>query len=193
MKVEMYNGNEPYIFISYSHIDTDKVSPIVKRLDNDGYRLWYDEGIPTTVRFNNVIAERIDSCEFMLLFISDNYIVSDYCNSELNFAEQEKKKLICIYEKGVRLNPRFKMLKANVHGIDMSYCLNDEELFERLYLSIDIDVCLKAKNDKKNGVKIVNYLNGNVYEGEIKNGKKDGWGKYFFANGSIYEGEWKMM
>ena len=84
MKVKPYPGNEPYIFISYAHDDTNKVMPIIERLDKDGYRLWYDEGILTAARFNNVIAERIDNCAFMLLFISDNYIASEYCNKELN-------------------------------------------------------------------------------------------------------------
>lgn len=45
MKLKLYEGGEPYIFISYSHKAMGKVIPIVERLYKDGYRLWYDEGI----------------------------------------------------------------------------------------------------------------------------------------------------
>lgn len=188
MSVEKYSGKEPYIFISYAHKDTNKVMPIIERLDKDGYRIWYDEGIPTAARFNDVIAERIDSCAFMLLFVSDSYIASDYCNKELNLAEQEKKKLICIYARGVNLTPRFKMLKANYQGIKEPY-MCDDSFFESIRDSEDISICLKL--DNANNTKRIEYENGNVYEGKIKNGERNGYGKMIYANGNTYEGEWK--
>lgn len=40
-----YKGTDPYIFISYAHKDSDIVLPIISRLQKDGYRVWYDEGI----------------------------------------------------------------------------------------------------------------------------------------------------
>ncbi|MDO5859411.1 hypothetical protein, partial [Methanobrevibacter sp.] len=40
-----YEGDEPYIFISYSHDDSDLVFPEIERFHNDGYNIWYDEGI----------------------------------------------------------------------------------------------------------------------------------------------------
>ena len=190
VKVEMYTGNEPYIFISYSHKDTDKVIPIIERLSKDSYRVWYDEGIPTTSRFNNVIAERIDRCEFMMLFISDNYIDSVYCNSELNFAEQEKKKLICIYENGVKLDPRFKMLKASLQGVEVSD-VYDDNFFEKLYISENISVCLKTNISGFIKNEMIKFGDGDIYEGGVKDGKREGYGKMTYSNGDVYEGEWK--
>ncbi len=185
MKVKQYQGNEPYIFISYAHDDTNKVMPIIERLDKDGYRLWYDEGILTAARFNNVIAERIDNCAFMLLFISDNYIASEYCNKELNFAEAENKKLIGIYERNANLTPRFKMLRCDIQGIDVPY-MYDNDFFEKLYRAEDISICLK--NKKKNaddGIKPYIFLsfshapeNGKLVEPVIKRLKEDGYNIY---------------
>ena len=40
-----YKGDQPYIFISYAHKDSNIVLPIIARLQQDGYRVWYDEGI----------------------------------------------------------------------------------------------------------------------------------------------------
>lgn len=39
------SGSDPYVFVSYSHQDSEKVFPIIKQLHEKGYRIWYDEGI----------------------------------------------------------------------------------------------------------------------------------------------------
>ena len=45
-EIEPYNLNEqPYIFISYAHVDKTIAMPIFKRLKIDGYVFWYDNGI----------------------------------------------------------------------------------------------------------------------------------------------------
>lgn len=36
---EAYEGNEPYVFISYSHLDDELVQPIVETLHSQGYRI----------------------------------------------------------------------------------------------------------------------------------------------------------
>ncbi len=41
-----YEGSRPYVFISYSHRDSDRVLDIISELDRRKLRLWYDEGIP---------------------------------------------------------------------------------------------------------------------------------------------------
>ena len=40
-----YRGDSPYIFISYSHKDSDVVFDIIGQLQMKQYRIWYDEGI----------------------------------------------------------------------------------------------------------------------------------------------------
>lgn len=40
-----YKGSDPYIFISYSHKDIDRVFPIIRMLQDDSYRVWYDDGV----------------------------------------------------------------------------------------------------------------------------------------------------
>ena len=40
-------------------------------------------------------------------------------------------------------------------------------------------------------IKIINYDNGNRYEGEMRNGKKEGQGTYIFKSGEKYVGKWK--
>ena len=40
-----YHGDDPYIFISYSHRDTDTVTRIMETLRAQGFNIWYDDGI----------------------------------------------------------------------------------------------------------------------------------------------------
>lgn len=57
-----YRGNQPYIFISYSHKNMDTALSIVDRLQKDGYRIWYDEGIDPGTEWDENIADHIDNC-----------------------------------------------------------------------------------------------------------------------------------
>ena len=40
-----YAGEEPFIFISYAHINKDIVYPEMLWVKQKRYRIWYDEGI----------------------------------------------------------------------------------------------------------------------------------------------------
>jgi hypothetical protein len=44
-KLPAYKGSEPYIFVSYSHNDSDEVMKDIAWMIEKGYRVWYDEGI----------------------------------------------------------------------------------------------------------------------------------------------------
>lgn len=39
-----YQGDEPYIFVSYAHDDADLVIPELNRLREAGFNIWYGEG-----------------------------------------------------------------------------------------------------------------------------------------------------
>ena len=42
---EAYSGDEPYVFISYAHKDSEFVFDEISILNDAGYNIWYDEGI----------------------------------------------------------------------------------------------------------------------------------------------------
>lgn len=98
-----YRGTEPYIFISYAHRDAERVWPIVARLQLDGYRVWYDEGIDPGTEWDENIASHVTGCGYFLAFLSENYLQSDNCKDELNFARDLEKKQVLIYLEDVEL------------------------------------------------------------------------------------------
>ena len=81
-----YEGQEPYIFVSYAHKNKDKVYPIIKRLHEMGYRLWYDEGIEAGDKWFKVISDHLRRSACMLLFWSPEAEKSQWVGKEILIA-----------------------------------------------------------------------------------------------------------
>ena len=69
-QVTPYEGNEDYLFISYSHRDTATVLPLLQRMKEEGYRFWYDEGIDPGTEWPESIAAHLSRCRVCLAFMS---------------------------------------------------------------------------------------------------------------------------
>lgn len=91
-----YEGDDKFIFISYAHKDSDMVYPIIERLNAEGYRVWYDDGITPGSEWPENIADHLDRCETFVFFASPNSVSSDNCKREVNFALSRKKKFFTI-------------------------------------------------------------------------------------------------
>ena len=203
MKIKSYEGDEPFIFISYAHRDMEKVMPIVERLNNDGYRVWYDEGIAPIETWDDFIAQKVKNCEIMLALISDNYINSDNCMDELSYARDCKKKILRVYvDKNVELPDGAQMRLNRIQAVFRTDFDNEDEFFSKLYLAKDISVCRKNPGENETAsakpeqyidpdMTTKNYTGGEVYYGQLTNNLRNGYGKMTYADGSVYEGEWK--
>lgn len=112
--VKPYEGEEGYIFVSYSHRDKTSVFPIIERLVADGYRVWYDEGIDPGSEWPETIAEHLNKCAVCIAFISGESLASHYCRREINFALSKQKHFLSIMLEKVELSPGMEMqLSAN--------------------------------------------------------------------------------
>ena len=67
-----YIGGEPYIFISYSHADKERVFPFLAMLQRNGFRVWYDEGITGGENWRGTLKNKIREAACVLLFSSEN-------------------------------------------------------------------------------------------------------------------------
>lgn len=127
-----YNGNDSYIFISYSHRDSETVLKIVARLISEGVRLWYDEGIDPGTEWDENIAAHIEGCDVVLSFLSDNYLHSENCKDELNFARDLNKDRILVYLEDVKLPSGMAMRLNRLQSIHMYTYRNQEEFYGKL-------------------------------------------------------------
>ena len=92
-----YEGDKPYIFISYAHADDDTVLPIISDMHRRGYNIWYDEGIEVGSEWQECIASHLADAHLVVAFISNAYMRSDNCRREMHYAQSKKIKTINIF------------------------------------------------------------------------------------------------
>lgn len=114
-KFEAYTGTEPYLFVSYSHRDTNLVYPILDRLFDCKYRIWYDESCENGNDFRDELRSRIEAAEAVILFVSEASMASPFCGMEIIVARENGKKLFPIFLDDVEIPPAFQILLANTH------------------------------------------------------------------------------
>lgn len=114
-KFEAYSGDEPYLFVSYSHRDSAKVYPILDALYDKKYRIWYDESCENGSDFREELRHRIENAEAVILFVSAASMTSPFCGMEIIVARENGKRLYPIYLEESVVPPAFEILLANTH------------------------------------------------------------------------------
>lgn len=128
-----YEGDAPYIFISYAHADAPAVMEIVCNMHDRGYHIWYDEGIEVGSEWTECIASHLYDAHLVLAFISPAYLASDNCRKEMHYALTKKKKTINIFLEETQLSPGMEMQIGNIFAL-MKYTFPSEEYFyDKLY------------------------------------------------------------
>lgn len=128
-----YEGDEAYTFISYSHKDKALVFPILERMAEDGYNIWYDEGIDPGSEWPETIANHLDNCSSFIAFISNNSLSSANCRREINFALKKNKPFISIVLEEVEMSLGMDMQLSANQSIFKHLFENEEDFFAKLY------------------------------------------------------------
>ncbi|HJN52309.1 MAG: toll/interleukin-1 receptor domain-containing protein [Pseudomonadales bacterium] len=63
-----YKGTEPYIFVSYAHEDAEMVYPEIARLRDQGFNIWYDEGISPGSTWRDEVALALTQCKVAISY-----------------------------------------------------------------------------------------------------------------------------
>lgn len=95
--MNIYEGNEEYIFISYAHRDGDTVLPIVRAMLDGGFRVWFDQGIQAGTEWPAFIEEHLNRCSRVVVFMSSATVESVNCRNEINYACMLKKEILVVY------------------------------------------------------------------------------------------------
>ncbi len=136
-----YCGTKKYIFVSYAHKDYHIVLPIIKRMIKEGYRVWFDKGIDPFTEWDENIATHIDNCGYFAAFISDNYLSSDNCKDELNYARDLDKDRLVIYIEKTALPSGIAMRINRIQSVFMYEYSNEEEFYDKLFSTKNIESC----------------------------------------------------
>lgn len=144
-----YQGEEQYIFISYSHKDADRVLPVIAQMQRDGFRVWYDEGITPGDEWDDNIADHLAKCAFFIPFLSQDYLDSENCKDELFFAYDLRKPAVMVYLESVKL-PRRMEFRA---GRSAELVADGKGRFLRkLYRTPEITDCHKSAPKLRRGI-----------------------------------------
>jgi tetratricopeptide (TPR) repeat protein len=126
-----YQGDGPFIFVSYSHADEKIVYEEIRRLQDQGVNVWYDSRIRAGSEWSDALADAISGCSCFLYFITPNSVVSENCRRELNHAIAESRSILAVYLQetdvpgGIRLNlnNRQAILRYELSRKDYEYRL----------------------------------------------------------------------
>lgn len=93
--LEVYEGQEPYIFISHSSEDMSALRPLLSAMSRVGFRFWYDgAGIQIGDDLHEKITERISECAVFMTFLSHSsmdFSRSTWCKNEFILAKEKAK------------------------------------------------------------------------------------------------------
>ena len=107
-----YEGNRPYLFISYAHKQSEEVVSTIRILHEKGWRLWYDEGIPAGSDWPANIARHMQGCAGVLFFESERALESPNCYSEMRTAHRMKKPCMVVHLEDAQRDEKWREILA---------------------------------------------------------------------------------
>ncbi len=131
MPFKAYEGDEPFVFVSYSHTDKLQVYPIIDYLNKKGIHIWYDEGIPISENWKRSIVENLERCKAFLLFITPHILDSDYVRKEISFASKRQKRFFGVYLKETELPSELEFDIADIQSMK-KYLMSDSDFYPKL-------------------------------------------------------------
>lgn len=164
MSIKPYSGADSFIFISYSHADTQLVFPIIQAMQDEHYRVWYDEGIDPGTEWDENIAEHIQSCGCLIAFLSGNYLNSENCKDELNYARDLNKQRLLIYLDDITLPPGMAMRFNRLQSIYKCKYADENEFYKKLFSVEQLTSCKDDVPCDTNSI----YGSGEVNDAEQK-------------------------
>jgi len=92
-----YQGTDPYVFICYAHDESSVVYPELIWLRDQGFNVWYDEGISPGTVWRDELARAIEDAAAFLFFVSSSSSRSDNCRREVDFAVDRALPVIAVH------------------------------------------------------------------------------------------------
>ena len=76
------------IFLSYSSADRERIIPLVKALEREGWSVWWDRTIPPGKVFDKVIEKALSTSKSVIVVWSEESVVSEWVKTEANEGQQ---------------------------------------------------------------------------------------------------------
>ena len=138
-----YHGSEPYIFISYSHRNSARAAEIISNLNRAGFRVWYDQGLIPGREWDDNIARIIMGCSYFIALLTQEYLASDNCKDELNFARDKDKPLLLIYLDEVALPAGMELRLGRLFAVHKAQYSSNDAFYNKIFAADGLARCNK--------------------------------------------------
>lgn len=178
-----------YIFLSYSHVDKDAINMISTKMKNDGYCVWYDNGINPGSEWSEDIAIHIEKAKVFVAFITKDYIKSENCKDELSYARENSLIIILVFlKKEVEISSGMKLRNHRRQQLFYYQYSDKQKFYNKLYAAEGVCDCLKDGSDEKNSIIIAEEIkNENVNIGSLKISSQTGNAESTYRLAKCYE------
>jgi len=107
------------IFLSYASVDLERIRPLVKILEEQGWSVWWDRRIPPGKTWHQVIQQALDESKCVVVIWSQQSIQSDWVITEAEEGK-DRQALIPVLIDNVKAPLAFRRIQAarliNWHG-----------------------------------------------------------------------------
>jgi hypothetical protein len=79
------------VFISYSREDVDKVGLLARKIEEEGYDVWWDADLPPHLSYGDVITTKIGMAKAAIVVWSTTSAASEWVRAEADMARNQKK------------------------------------------------------------------------------------------------------
>ena len=107
----------PFLFISYSHKDTQDLDPILHLLRRNQFRFWYDLGLLSGVEWADELERNISNCSQFLVCITPESVASSFVRKEISLALSLHKKILVVYLSDTVLSHGLGLLLGDIQAI----------------------------------------------------------------------------
>jgi len=139
--MQVYEGHEPYIFVSYSHKDASQVLPCLEALCANGYRVWYDSGIEAGTEWPAYIEDHLNRCARVVVFMSESAVESVNCRNEINLALKKGKDVLVVYLESTELRFGMDLQLGSSQSLFAYRHPNEESFLRELCAARMLEIC----------------------------------------------------
>jgi serine phosphatase RsbU (regulator of sigma subunit) len=160
--LDVYQGAEPFLFVSYAHADDAVVFPDMLRLHQAGCRIWYDKGINPAEEWPRVISQRLIASKLVLVYLSPRSLASKWVPREIRLADHHNKELLPVYLEPLQLPDDLELQIGHVQALHR-HTLSPDEYFQQLSGRLRKDIMrevpdLRQKSEEEHRARLLNEL-----------------------------------
>ncbi len=148
-----YKNLRPYVFVSYSHADAQKVYSILNEMSKNNLNYWYDHELKAGSEWTEVLGEKILNSEMVMIMLSNNAILSRNVRNEITMALNHKKNIVPVFIEEVELSPGAELQLQGFHWLheyQMSGEMFRQKLLETLS-AVNLKSPVEYKIDEETG------------------------------------------